>query len=214
MGIKDFLARASGPSGFGRTFGRSTVENGSELGRTLYLGHGIDKSAARSGSRLFDDAAQMRAAGFELYCPDPATKPPAEDLSVLSIHCRAIGMAFATHLALSCARFFKSGENKSAFNRAAGQGTRDRLIELNRGVTVEIFKQYTYMKLPELELLNQEAPGQDDLLGFYLSELAKTLPTYSVGFQRTGALGFAAPSVSLMNQTVTGFESALSKFRW
>lgn len=214
MGIRELLGQASGPSGFGSSFGRSVVDNGSELGRILYVGHGKDKLATKSGSRIFDDATQMRAAGFELFCSDP-TKLQAEDSSVLSIHCRAVSMALATHLGMFCARFFRNENNKSDFNRAMGKATAEKLNESSSEVTVEMFKRYAYMSLPSaLKFVNKDIPGEGDLLGFYLNEVAKNCTAYSIGFQRSGAQGFAVLSVALMEQTISKFEEALAKFGW
>jgi hypothetical protein len=214
MGLRDLLGQAAGPSEFGSTFGRSVVENGFALGRTLYLGHGIDKSTSTSGSRIFADAIQMHSAGFDLYCSDP-TNLPAEDSSALSIHCRAVSMALATHLGMFCSRYFSKQDSKSAFNRAMGSGTAEKLRQLNSDVTVELFQRYTHMTIPSgLKFVNKEIPGEADLLGFYMNEAAKTSSTCTIGFQRTGILGFAALSVALMDQTITAFEDALAKFHW
>ena len=214
MGLRDLLGQAAGASAFGSTFGRSVVENGSALGRTLYLGHGIDKSTSTSGSRIFDDVTQMRSAGFDLYCPDPE-KLPTEDSSVLSIHCRAASMALATHLGLFCSRYFSRQENKSDFNRAMGRSTADKLRQLNSGVTVEIFQRYTQMDIPTgLKFVNEEMPGEGDLLGFYMNEVARNSSVYTIGFQRKGILGFAVLSVTIIEQTTASFENALAKFHW
>ena len=170
MGLRDLLGKAAGASAFGSTFGRSVVENGAALGRTLYLGHGLDRSTSAPGSRIFDDAAQMQSAGFDLYCPDPTQLPP-EDSSVLSVHCRAVSMALATHLGLFCSSHFRRQENKSDFNRAMGSGTAEKLRQLNSGVTVEMVQRYTQLNIPiiptGLKFVSEEMPGGGDLLGFY-----------------------------------------------
>jgi hypothetical protein len=68
MGPKDWLAgHVAGASGYGSTMGRQTVENGIALGRTLYLGHGTRSTPG--GSPMFENGADMKAAGFTLYCP-------------------------------------------------------------------------------------------------------------------------------------------------
>jgi hypothetical protein len=182
MGIRELLGRASGPPGFGSAFGRSVVENGLGIGKTLYLGHGRCKSGSDGIARIFENSERMIAAGYELYCPDVTNRPAMEDSSALSVHSRTIGIALATHLAIFCSRFFKDEDNKSAFNRSLGQSTSDELHRMNCGVTVELFKKYTYMSLPApLKLVNKEAPGRDDLLGFYLEQMATNISPIPLG---------------------------------
>jgi hypothetical protein len=65
-----------------------------------------------------------------------------------------------------------------------------------------------------LKFVNDKVPGEGDLVGFFMGEVVKRSATYPVGFQRSGSLGFGKPALSLMNDTITGFENALAKFHW
>jgi len=216
MGIRDALARAAGPSAFGSAMGRAVVDNGLALGRTLYLGHGIDKSASTNGCRIFDSSEDMRRADFELYCSDPLNRPPMEDQSDMSLNCRAAGIALATHLSIALSSgFFNKQENRSAFNRSMGQASREKLVELDTGVTVELFTLYTHLQDSSVKrVLNEESPGSGDLLGLYLQEAAKHSPNGSVGFQRSGILGFESMSSALLQETAAKLQDATSRFGW
>ncbi|MGO8720444.1 MAG: hypothetical protein ACLQMO_14710 [Acidobacteriaceae bacterium] len=196
--------------------GRAVIDNGLAFGRTLYLGHGVDKSASNSGCRIFDGAEDMRKAGFELYCSDPTNMPPMEDQSDLSLHCRVAGIALATHLAIALSSgFFKNQEHRSAFNRSMGQASRDKLIELDSGITIELFTHYIHLQDPSVNIvLNQELPGSGDFLGMYLNEAAKHSPNGSVGFQKSGILGFEDMSSALLQETATSLQAATARFGW
>jgi hypothetical protein len=60
MGLMDLLGEASGASGFGGAFGRSVFDNGLALGKTMYIGHGTDKSASFAVAKFFESAEAMR----------------------------------------------------------------------------------------------------------------------------------------------------------
>lgn len=215
MGIMDLLGRASGASGFGSAFGRSVFDNGLALGKTLYIGHGADRSASPAAAKLFENADAMRSAGFELYRPDLEKWKPVDTSATLTIHCCAASMAIASHLGMFCSRYFNRESNKSDFNRAMGAGTGDKLRQSGDGVSVELFQ--SYMNIPisaGLKFVNSDVPGEGDLVGFYLNEVVKRCATYPIGFQRSGPLGFGPPAVALMDDTIKGFEDALARFRW
>jgi hypothetical protein len=215
MGLMDFLGKASGASGYGSAFGRSVFDNGLALGKTLYIGHGTDKSASPAAARLFENAEAMRSAGFELYCPDLEKWRPVDTSGALTIHCCAAGMAIASHLGMFCSRYFSRESNKSDFNRAMGAGTGDKLRQSGDGITVELFQSYMNITIPAgLKFVNSDAPGEGDLVGFYLNEVVKRCATYPIGFQRSGPLGFGPPAVALMDDTIKGFEDALAQFHW
>jgi len=62
--------------------------------------------------------------------------------------------------------------------------------------------------------LNLEQPATNDVLGVYLKELSKQTPLGSVGFQRTGILGFDTVAVPLAEETVPKIREACEKFHW
>jgi hypothetical protein len=215
MGIMDLLGKASGASGFGSAFGRSVYDNGLVLGRTLFLGHGTNKSSSEPIAKMFEDADAMRSAGFELFCPDVDGWKPVDKSNLLANHCGIAGMAIAAHLGMFCATFFSRDNNKSDFNRAMGAGTADKIREVKGGITVELLQTYMAIRIPAgLKFVNDKVPGEGDLVGFFMGEVVKRSATYPVGFQRSGSLGFGKPALSLMNDTITGFENALAKFHW
>lgn len=124
------------------------------------------------------------------------------------------GDAIATHLGMFCATFFSRENNKSDFNRAMGAGTGDKLRESKIGITVELFQRYMAIRIPAgLKFVNDEVPGEGDLIGFFMGEVVKRCATYPIGFQRSGHIGFGKPALRLMNDTIKGFEDAIAKFR-
>jgi hypothetical protein len=132
--------KAAGAAGFGGAFGRSVFDNGLTLGKTLYIGHGTDKSASPAAAILFENAETMRSSGFELYCPDLEKWRPVDTSATLAVHCCAASMSIASHLGIFCSRYFNRESNKSDFNRAMGAGTAEKLRQSREGITVELFQ--------------------------------------------------------------------------
>jgi hypothetical protein len=64
------------------------------------------------------------------------------------------------------------------------------------------------------EVLNLEKPATNDVLGVYLEVLSKQTLNGSVGFQRTGILGFDTVAVPLAQETVLKIRAACEKFHW
>lgn len=213
MGIMGLLGKASGASGFGSGFGRSVFDNGLVLGKTLYLGHGMNKASSGAVAKFFNDSDEMRSAGFELYCPDLENSKPMDLSATMMIHCCVATMAIGSHLGMFCARYFRRESNKSDFNRAMGAGTGDKLRQSKSGVTVELFQSYMALPIPTgTKFVNQSVPGEGDLVGLFMNEVAKRCATCPVGFQRAGTLGFGQLAIALMNDTIKGFEDAIAKF--
>lgn len=214
MGLKDWLAaNVAGASGYGNAMGRQTVENGLALGRVLYLGHGTRSSPG--GSTVFENSAEMEAAGFTLYCPDPLNRPPMEDSSELSRQARAAGVALATQCAITAAYNFMKDKNATAFSRSLGESTRIELQRLDSPVTADLILRY--LKLPRptaaIRVVNLEQPGTDDILSVFLKELARS-GSGTVSFQRRGVLGFDLIVVPLAQETVKVISEATQKFSW
>jgi len=215
MGIMDLLGKASGASGFGSAFGRSAYDNGMALGKTLYMGHGTNKTSSEPIAKFFEDADGMRSAGFELFCPDLENWRPVNESNMLVNHCCIGGMAIAAHLGMFCATFFSRESNKNDFNRAMGAGTADKIRGVKGAITIDLLQTYMAIRIPAgLKFVNNEMPGEDDLVGFFMGEVVKRCATHPIGFQRSGALGFGKPALSLMNDTIKGFEDAMAKFHW
>jgi hypothetical protein len=215
MGIMELLGKTSGAAGFGSAFGRSAFDNGLALGKTLYIGHGTNKATSGAVAKFFNDSDEMRSAGFELFCPDSEKWKPEDLSTTMAIHCCAASMAIASHLGMFCARYFKRESNRSDFNRAMGAGTGDKLRQSKSGITVELFQSYMALQIPNgTKFVNESAPGEGDLVGFFMNEVTKSSATYPVGFQRSGTLGFGKPAIALMNGTIKGFEDAIAKFHW
>jgi len=62
MGLKDWLAKVSGPKGYGDALGRSAREAGSALANIVFMSHGIGPNGGPT--TIFDTVADMEAAGF------------------------------------------------------------------------------------------------------------------------------------------------------
>lgn len=215
MGIMDLLGKASGASGFGSASGRSVFDNGLALGKRLYIGHGTDKATSGAMARFFNDSDDMRSAGFALYCPDSESLQSVDLSATMAIHCCIASMAIESHLGMFCASYFRRESNKRDFNRAMGAGTGEKLRQSKDGMTVELFQSYMALPIPNgTKFVNEDVPGEGDLVGFYLNEVTKRCAAYPVGFQRGGMLGFGEPAIALMNDTITRFEGAIAKFHW
>jgi len=212
MELKDWLAKSAGVGAYGEVMGREAVKNGLALGRFLYLGHGT--RATSSNVFVFEDDDQMRAEGFTLYCADPLDVPPAEDSSELSKHTRAAGIAFASTCAFSTASILMNKANATAFSRHMGESIRPELHRLNLGMMLDLLLHYTRLPRPAgvTKVLNPGEPGANDLLSVFLQEINKQIGT--VGFRRTGVLGFDAIAVPLVEETVKVVSAATQKFGW
>jgi|SRR5208283_614361 len=218
MGLKDWLAKSAGVGAYGEVMGREAVKNGIALGRTLYLGHGT--RATPYDGFVFEYSEHMRSEGFELYCADEMQRPPMEDPSQLSKHTRAAGIAFAATCCFVLASNLMKRANAEAFKRSAGSSTARELRELSSGISPELLTYYWDVqrsrveRTEELEVLNLESPGTNDILSWYLEELSKQVQGKAVGFQRRGVLGFDTIVVSLAEETVQGMREASQKFGW
>ena len=118
MGLKDWLGKKAGSSGYGETMGREAVKNGIALGRVLYMGHGTRGTA--SSALVFENEDEMASAGFDLYCTDLLHQPPMEDSSELSKHTRAAGITFAATCAIVSAFSCMTEANAGMFCQSMG----------------------------------------------------------------------------------------------
>jgi hypothetical protein len=214
MGVKDWLATAAGPSGFGSAFGGSVIENGIALGRWLFLGHG--SCQGESSAWIIEDDREMLAEGYQLYCDDPENLPPAEDDSELSLCSRAVGIAFAARLAMNAAsNYFRGLPNRDEFNRAMGARVREELQAHEPGVSVDLVLHYSRLPVPNvMRVLNLEKPGDNDVFGELLREVATRITGRAIVFRRRGPLGFDLIVVPLGQETVLGIHSAVEKRGW
>lgn len=215
MGLKDWVAKnVAGAGAYGDSMGRSTAENGLALGRTLYVGHGI--SEQRTSIVVFDDAKSMLARGFKLYCTDSTTLPPSEDSSQLSLLTRAAGVAFAARVAMNVAQCFRTDENTTKFRRSLGASNAAYVGRHSPDLPMELVMHFVRMDAPKnvTQMLDLMRPGSGDLLGAILLEISRQLRTGSVGFRRTGVVGFDTWATSLAEQTVTSIQKAAQQFGW
>ncbi len=212
MGLKDWLARSAGVGAYGEVMGREAVKNGLALGRTLYLGHG--NCATASEVFVFEDEGHMRADGLTLYCADPLQLPPAEDSSELSKQTRAAGIALAAHCSFTAAYNFMKPANAQMFSRSMGDSTRSEMRQLNLDITFDMVNHYLNLPRPAgvTQILDLENPGMKDLLSVFLQEISK--PNGTVGFRRTGVLGFELIAVPLAGETVQKIREASHRFGW
>jgi hypothetical protein len=212
MGLKDWLTKRSGPTGYGDAMGRQAVENGIALGRFLFLGHGTHPK--RSSVSVFEDEDKLRTAGFSLYCTNAQSSPPAENSSDLYRQTRAAGIALAVRCSIAAAYNFMREGNASAFSRSMGQSTRDAMERQNLDITSDMVMRYLRLQLPAgvTHILNFDTPGTGDAFGLYLDEIRKN--DERVAFRRTGVLGFDLLAKPLAAETVRGISEAAQKFQW
>lgn len=215
MSLKDWLAKGvSGVSGYGEAMGREAVRNGLAVGRVLYLGHGIRTN--RSDIFIYENADELKAAGFGLYCRDNLQRPPAEDYSSLSVKARACGVAFAVQCCVIAAQNFMQPSNAASFNRGLGAGNRQEFENQRCPVTSDMVLEY--LRLPRADglskVLNFDNPGSGDLLGVFLETLTHEANDRAVAFPKTGVLGFDTAVVPLGTETVQSISAAARKFGW
>jgi hypothetical protein len=213
MGLKNWLAKnTAGVGGYGTAIRAEVVKNGLALGRILYLGHGT--RATPCEVVVFEDSEHLSAEGFTLYCPDPLNRPSLEDSSLLSTHCRSVGIAFAAHCTFTAAYNLMKQANASVFTRSMGAST--RVAMRNSGVSPELLNHYNKLARPTeiTKVLNMEKPGTGDILSMFLIEASKHSPHGTVGFQRTGILGFDVITIPLAEETVKMVNAATHKFSW
>ena len=214
MGLRDWLGKQVGASGYGNAIGESVIENGLAVGRTIFLGHGL-RPGWPDHSRIFDDGAQMEGEGFQPYCKDPLNRPPLEDKSELSKQSRALGIALASRIGMAATKnFFRDSARREEFNRSLGQRVRDTLGTHSSDFSFEEVLRYVKIPTDVRVALNLENPGTDDLLGVFLEELGNHGGVNTVGFQRGGVLGFDAIVVPLAQETVINIQAAAQKFSW
>ena len=74
----------------------------------------------------------MTAQAFDFYCSDPLKMPPAEDSTELSMHTRALGIAFAAQCAItSASNFMKREAARIVFSlTGGGHSGGDRAIKV------------------------------------------------------------------------------------
>jgi hypothetical protein len=196
--------------------GLEAVKNGQALGRTLYLGHGTRGMASRA--IVFENQAEMLAAGFSAYCADPASvyddpasTPPMEDASNLSRHLRALGISFATMCSHAAAHHMMKAANAVSFTQSLLRSTAG---QLSSGITPDLLSDY-FGTSHDGCLLNLEKPGTNDLLSALLQHAVnKSGGAGAIGFQRNGPLGFAAYTVPLMTETFGAVGAATQQFGW
>jgi hypothetical protein len=139
--------------------------------------------------------------------------PPAEDSTKLSEHTRAAGIAFAATCAFTAAFNFMKKPNANVFSRHMGEAIYPELHRLNLGVMLDLVRHYNSLRRPAgTKVLNLDKPGANDLLFLFLQEIGKHNGT--VGFQRTGALGFNTIALPLAEETVKMVSAATVKFGW
>jgi hypothetical protein len=212
MGLKDWLANSAGVGAYGDVMGREAVKNGLALGRVLYLGHGT--RAIGSNVFVFKDEDHMRAEGFTLYCADPFHMPSAEDSSELSKQTRAAGVTLALRCSSNAAYNFMKKANADTFSRSMGHSIRIEMSEQDLDVTPDMLLRYNRLPRPAgiTRIVEIKEPGTNDLLSVFLQEISRQNRT--VGFRRTGALGFDVIAVPLAVETVKMVSAATQKFRW
>jgi len=198
--------------------GREVVKNGVALGRTLYLGHGTRATQSPCGQAavVFENSAEMRAAGFTPYCKAPMDQPPLEDDSELSRHLRVAGIAFAARCAFMPAKIYMKEENANSFTYSMGRVALDQLGLLRSPLPPDMFFHYIDLPGPSGSIfLNQEQPGTNDFLSVLLGEAVKQVGIGAVGFQRSEPfLGFRSFAVPLVVETVKMVEAATQQFGW
>jgi hypothetical protein len=158
----------------------------------------------------------MKGQGYTLYCNDPQQPPPVEDASELSLRTRAAGVAFAAVVAINAANCFSSRENVNQFCRSLGQGIGSRLREMNSGLTWELVLEYSKVQQPPntTKIVNLANSGTGDFFGAILQAVANRSRGESVGFQRSGVLGFDLLTVPLAEETVSKIQQAAREFGW
>jgi hypothetical protein len=82
--------------------------------------------------------------------------------------------------------------------------------EMSPDIAIEILKQFMRIEVPGTisEVLDLTHPGSADLFGVYLGEISKQYGSGSIGFRRSGIVGFDALVTTLSEQTVAAVRGA------
>lgn len=230
MGLKHWIAKnIAGPDAYGKTMGRTAVENGFAFGRALYSGRGIRPD--QSTNHVFGTGEAMTADGYAICSPDLNPNPPVENSSKLSTLTAAAGIAFATSVAMTAAEnLFRVPENRSRFHRAVTSAVSHALVERCRDDFPDLpiqFRPLGYCRdvPPQLlnhflrlghgyhlsQMLNPYHPGTGDLLEVYLSEISRQYQDGTVAFMEGF---FHSEAIKLMAETVSAVTRAANDSRW
>lgn len=214
MRLKNWFAKnIAGAGAYGGAIGRSTAENGLALGRVLYLSHGTYNGTAPDW--VIEDAESMAAIGYRAYCPNPSERPPMEDGSKLSILTRAAGVAFAAKVAMKAAQCFSNQENYRNFVHSLAAASADYVSVQSPDVPMALVTQFVHLPVPSnvTQLLDLKEPGTGDVLEVFLGEISNQNGV-TVGFQRSGPIGFETWAVTLAEQTAFSIHKAAMEFKW
>ena len=140
--------------------------------------------------------------------------PGAEDSSRLSVLTRAAGVAFASIIAMDAANCFKNREHILSFCRTLGASNATYVEMMSPDIPIELLILFMRIEVPATisKVLDLTHPGSADLFGVYLGEISKQYGSGSIGFRRSGIVGFGALVTTLSEHTVTAVQGAARQF--
>lgn len=219
MGLKDWLAKLSGPKGYGWAMGRTAREGGSALANALFMSHGTTTNTGPT--IIFDTESDMKAAGFtprfEAMTPlDLSSLSAEEHVLFMSVQIAMISFAFIanSNAALGSMR----RKNTSRFRNGLGPSLLQSMIDCGLFERIETARVAVTSYVETVDtastpmVLNTERAASGDLLERFILravQLSKAKSTY--GFTRDRFDVFAIP---LVEETFKSIFAATQEYNW
>ena len=188
MSLKGWLAKITGPRGYGDALGRATIENSRVLSQALQSSCEIISSNAAGASSL-RSKLDRTALVFTYFLTSNAAAQYMKRENVVLFH---RGLAPSIVRAAVSERFFCDAATAQAELKA----------ELTRIDSAR-----------RTQVLNMEQPGSGDVLGLLLETLSNNLDS-ALTFPRIGEHGFADRARTLAQHTLRSIAGATEQYRW
>jgi hypothetical protein len=222
MGLKDWLAKGSGPKGYGNALGGPTREAGSALANIVFMSHGIEPNG--SPTTIFDTAADMEAAGFaprfqEIIEIDLPSMTLEEQLLFRNLQTAMISYAYMVNS--NGANQYMRRDNSSKFHKGLVPSLLRSMVHYGLFSKVEAAQTAVtpYVSWSDAArlcvILNMEKPASSDLLEhFIVRAVSLCQAKLGYGFARTGLTGFDVIAVSLVEETLKSIFGATRQYNW
>lgn len=222
MGLKKWLAKVSGPKGYGNVLGPPTIETGSALANIVFMSHGIEPNGGPT--TIFDTAADMEAAGFaprfqKITQIDLVSMTLEEQLLFKNLQTAMI--AFAYMVNSNGADQYMRRDNSSKFRKGLVPSllrsmVHRGLFSKDEAAQTEITPYLASSDAAQIRvILNIEKPASSDLLeNFIVRAVGLCQSKLRYGFARTGLTGFDVIAVALVEETLKSILGATRQYNW
>jgi hypothetical protein len=222
MGLKDWLAKVSGPKGYGNALGRPTREAGSALANIVFMSHGIEPNGGPT--TIFDTAADMESAGFaprfqEITQIDLPSMTLEERVLFKNLQTAMISYAYMVNS--NGANQYMRRDNSSKFRKGLVPSLLRSMVHCGLSSKVEAAQTAVTPYLSSSDaarlrvILNIEKPTSSDLLeNFIVRAVDLCQANLRYGFARTGRTGFDVIAVSFVEETLKSIFGATRQYNW